>query len=546
MRLTRRELLVAGLGLTAAGCTSTTDPSASSTTFGADPATTAATTTTTLPTPIDAPSYDGPAEPFSLGVASGDPDTTSVVLWTRLVAEGLVVDADYVLAVDIARDESFSDLVSSSAVDAPAQYGHSVHALADGLEPDSWYWYRFRAGSSVSTVGRTRTMPIGSDTPLRFGFSSCQNWESGAYAAHGHLAEADLDLFVWLGDYIYEYGPNNQGVVTAAGARVHASDEIETLDAYRSRYAQYRSDPNLQAHHAARPWIVTWDDHEVDNNHAGVSTEDGQDPAAFAERQRVAHQAWWEHMPVRLDPPTDRLTIYRSLQWGSLLDLHMLDGRQYRSAQPTDGEPVALPVGNFDIQRLGPTTLDPQQSMLGADQRQWLEAQVAASTATWNVLGNQVYMHGLNVLPGESPAINPDSWDGYFAERKELLAALSNSADNLVVLTGDFHSASVGELRTDPFALDDPVIGAEFMAPAISSRFPPDLVGLAPLVLGVNAQIRHFEPRNGFMTCDVNSEVWTTTLHVLDDVTSETSPVSVAATIVVNAGTPGISGVTIS
>lgn len=512
-----------------------------------DPTTTIAASTTTVPIPIDAPSYDGSDAPFSLGVASGDPDSTSVVLWTRLLGNELA-EADYSLAVDVALDAEFTDLVTSSIADAPARFGNSVHALASGLEPDTWYWYRFRAGDSISPLGRTRTMPAETDdTPLRFGFSSCQNWESGAYAAHRHLADADLDLFVWLGDYIYEYGPRDQGVTTIAGPRVHNSPEIEDLDAYRARYAQYRSDLDLQAHHAARPWIVTWDDHELDNNYAGLNTEDRQDQDAFDERRRVAHQAWWEHMPVRLDPPEQRLQIYRTLQWGSLVNLHMLDGRQYRAPQPVDGEPVDLPGGgSFGVQRLGPTALNPQQTMLGPEQRQWLEGQVAASRATWTVLGNQVYMHGLNALPGDLPAINPDSWDGYFGERRELLRALSESTDNLIVLSGDFHSSSVGELRPDPFAIEEPIVGTEFMAPAISSLFPERLVGLAPFVLSVNQQIRHFDPRNGFMTCEVDADSWTTTLHILDDVTSEGSALTTTATIVVTAGTPGISDLMVS
>ncbi len=546
MRITRRELLLAGLSVGAAACTTSADSpeNSSATSSVPDPTTTIAPTTTVL-TPIEAPGYDGPSNPFALGVASGDPDDTSVVLWTRLVHDDLA-DADYTLAVDIAHDANFADLVSSRPIDAPSRFGHSVHALATGLEPDTWYWYRFRAGESASVVGRTRTMPVGDQTPLRFGFSSCQNWESGAYGAHRHLADAELDLFIWLGDYIYEYGPRDQGVATPAGPRVHGSPEIEDLDAYRARYAQYRSDPHLQAHHAARPWIITWDDHEVDNNYAALNTEDRQDQDAFDQRRRVAHQAWWEHMPVRLDPPDDRLRIYRTLRWGTLVDLHMLDGRQYRAAQPTDGEPVQLPAGSFDVQRLGPTALDPQQSLLGLEQREWLEGQVAASSAKWNVLGNQVYMHGLSALPGDAPAINPDSWDGYFGERQELLTELSSSTDNLIVLTGDFHSSSVGELRPDPFALDAPVVATEFMAPAISSVFPAVLVDLAPFVLGVNPQIRHFDPRNGFMTCEVDAATWTTTLHVLDDVTNEDSALTPTATFVVSAGIPGISELTVS
>lgn len=552
MTLTRRELLAAGLGLTAVACTSSSDPTAAPTADSSTSTTTTTTqesTTTTRPatSAVPAPAFEGPV-PFVLGVASGDPDATSVVLWTRILGsiDETTSARDHSVAVDVARDEEFTDLVHSSLQSAPAQHGHSVHMLATNLEPDTWYWYRFRIGEHTSPVGRTRTVPDTGDAPIRFGFSSCQNWESGAYAAHRHLAEADLDLFVWLGDYIYEYGPGNGAVVSSAGQRIHNSPEVETLEGYRARYALYKSDPHLQAHHAARPWIVTWDDHEVDNNHAGLTSQDGQDLAAFEQRRFAAHQAWWENMPVRLDPPSPdgAFPIYRTTSWGSLLDLHLLDGRQYRDPQPADGEPLILPgVGDLGIRLLGPTATDPSQTMLGTEQRSWLEQQVANSNATWNALGNQVYMHGLNAFPGDVPATNTDTWDGYFGERKELLETLTSTSDNLVVLSGDFHAASAADLRSDPFDLQTPIIATEFMAPAISSGFPNNLRDLAPLVLGINPQVRHFSPENGYMICEVTDSTWTTELHLLADRTNESSTITLDATMRVNAGAAGVASI---
>lgn len=510
-------------------------------------------TTTTIPPvqPVLSPSYSGDA-PFALGVASGDPDDTSVVLWTRLRVDpfspGGFAEADLEIAVDVARDDGFSDLVHSALHAAPSSFDHSVHALVEALDPDSWYWYRFRLGDHTSAIGRTRTTPSDGDTPLRLGFSSCQNWESGSYAAHRHLATTDLDLFVWLGDYIYEYGPGNQGDVGSAGSRVHTSPEVTNLAGYRERYALYKSDPSLQAHHAARPWIVTWDDHEIDNNYAGLSSEDGQDPDGFVERRRDAHLAWWENMPVRLDPPTaDRFEIHRTIRWGSLAHLHMLDGRQYRDAQPTDGDPVILPVvGDLGVRTLAETARDPNQSMLGPEQRQWLENEVSSSQPSWNILGNQVYMHGLDAFPGAAPATNTDTWDGYHGERLELLTNLTSSSDNLVILSGDFHSATAADVRADPFDLSGPIIATEFMAPAISSSFPELLRDLAPLVVGFNPQVRHFEPDNGFMTCEVTPTRWTTELHRLVDVTAEDSDIAVTARFTVRAGSPGIATVELS
>ena len=545
--LTRRSVLAAGVGLIAAACSSSEEDGAavaepSPTTANSTSPTTTPETTTTQPAVVlvDAPSFTG-ADPFSLGVASGDPDPSSVVLWTRLIGEGLA-DVQAV-ALDIARDDTFTDLLDSRLVDAPATHGHSVHHLATGLPADDWCWYRFRLGDHTSTAGRARTTPeAGSTTPLRFAFSSCQNWESGAYGAHRLLAETDHDLFVWLGDYIYEYGPGNTDLVTSTGLRIHDRPEVTDLDGYRSRYALYRSDPHLQAHHAARPWIVTWDDHEVDNNHAGVATEDDQDPTAFLARKAAAHQAWWEHMPVRLDPPgPDGFDIHRTVSWGDLVDLHMLDSRQHRDPQPTDGEPIVLPgIGDLGVRTMGPTALDPNHSMLGADQEAWLQAQLAGSTARWNVLGNQVFMHGLNGFPSATPATNPDTWDGYAGARRVMLeGAVAAGVRNLVVLSGDFHSSTVGDVRPDPFDPSGPVVATEFMAPAISSQFPAQLRELAPLALSINPQIRWFNPANGWMSCDVDEDTWTTEAVLLADVTDEATTAVVEATITVVDGTPG-------
>jgi len=551
--ISRRSLLAAGLGTAVAGCTSSTDDG-SSTTLPSDESTVASTTTesttstTTAATPapllVDAPAYTGDI-PFALGTASGDPDASSVVLWTRLSSRPLDGDAfgatDHQVAIDVATNQTFETLVYSGLHDAPAAHDHSVHAIIDGLAPNSWYWYRFRLGEHTSRTARTRTLPIAGDDPLRLGFSSCQNWESGQYAAHRHLADAELDLFVWLGDYIYEYGPGNGGVVGSAGRRRHTTPEVTDLSGYRQRYALYKSDPDLQAHHEARPWVVTWDDHEIDNNHAGLISQDGQDEQEFLARRRAAHQAWWENMPVRLGSPQDDVfEIHRTLQWGNLVDLHILDGRQYRDPQPSDGEAVPIPGAGEGIRRLGPTARDPQQSMLGSAQRTWLEEEVRSSTAVWNVLGNQVYMHGLDAFPGESPATNIDTWDGYHGEREELLTSLTKESTNLVVLSGDFHASTAADLRADPFDFDSQVIATEFMAPAISSAFPSQLRPLAPLVAQFNPQIRHFDPDNGYMTCEITADTWTTELHRLTDVTDEASSISVVARFSVRSGTPGI------
>lgn len=545
MRINRRGFLATGIAGVAAACSgNASDAIEQASDQAGEPdfeITNAADTAPPPLTPVDAPAFDG-TNPFLLGVASGDPDPSSVVLWTRLITE---VTTDLEVALDIAVGDNFDELIRSSIVTAQAVDAHSIHAIADGLEPDSWYSYRFRIGEHTSTTGRARTTPTDGMAAVRFGFSSCQNWQQGTYAAHRQLADEDLDFFVWLGDYIYESGSFDLGIATAAGPRVHNSGEITTLDEYRGRYALYKSDPWLQANHAARPWLVTWDDHEVDNDHAGSTSEDGQDLAAFDQRRRMAYKAWWEHQPIRSEPPSldpsEPYIIYRTHRWGDLLDMHILDGRQFRDPQPTDGAAVDFPAAaNLPIQGLGPTSLDPQQSMLGLEQRQWLIDEVGRSEATWSTLANQVYMHGISAFPGDTPTINPDSWDGYAGARRVLLKALSERANNLVVLTGDFHAATVADLRADPFDMSLPILGTEFMAPAISSQFPQGLVGLAPIVLALNTQVQHFDPSNGFMTCSVDETTWTTRIHTVLDPTDEMSQAQVTGMFRVRAGNPGI------
>lgn len=539
MTISRRHFLVTSLVGVTAACSSSTD-SAEQDRETTTTAPTSAETTTTEVLLVDAPTFTG-ANPFLLGVASGDPDAVSVMLWTRLITDAA---DDLEVAVDVSVDDQFNELVSTAVVVSAVGDAHSVHVLAEGLAPDSWYHYRFRIGEHTSAIGRTRTLPDTGLAPIRFGFSSCQNWEQGTYAAHRQLASEDLDLFVWLGDYIYESGPNDQGVTTRRGPRVHDTAEVNTLEQYRARYALYKSDPLLQANHAARPWMITWDDHEVDNNHAGSSSQDSDDPANFDLRRRAAYKAWWEHQPVRFGAPStdpaEPYVIHRTHRWGDLIAFHILDGRQFRDPQPTDGEsPNIGGVGNL-VQTLGPTAQSPDQSMLGLEQRQWLIGEVTASTATWSTLANQVYMHGISALPGEIPTINPDSWDGYAGERQLLLESLGEQANNLIVLTGDFHAGTVAELRADPYDQSLPIVGTEFMAPAISSRFPEQLLGLAPIVVALNAHVQHFEPRNGFMICAVDENTWTTTIHTVIDTTDEMSGTELAATFTVDAGIQGI------
>ncbi|MFV2039029.1 MAG: alkaline phosphatase [Acidimicrobiales bacterium] len=559
--LSRRAFLAATVAAAAAACSDGADTSAPATAAPAAttrPDPTAAPDPTTTPPPSPTPEaapIELAGDPFSLGVASGDPTDTSVILWTRLapdpMAGGGMPDVAVPVRWEVGTDDTFAEVVASGTERAVPGLAHSVHVDASGLQPDSWYMYRFSVGEYDSPVGRTRTLPPPDSSPadLTLAFSSCQNYEAGFYAAHRHLAAEQADLFVWLGDYIYEYGPGQFPVEGPTGdVRVHNSPEVTDLAAYRNRYALYKGDVDLQAHHAARPWIITWDDHEVDNDHAGDVSENDDDPEVFSERRAAAYQAWYEHLPVRLDPPEgSSYRIHRNFNWGDLADVFVLDGRQYRDDQPTDGTFIPLPGledESLPLRTLSPTALDPEHTFLGREQETWLIDGVGASSAIWKVLAQQVMMHGLSVLPGQDPPlVATDTWDGYYGNRKRILEAFAAAGvEDLVVLTGDFHAASVGDLKPDPFDSTSPVVGTEFMATSISSSFPEAAADAAPLILAFNPHIRFFDPRKGYTICSVRRDEWVAVYKALDDPTNPESAIATIATFTVASGTPGAQG----
>ena len=368
-------------------------------------------------------------DPFTLGVASGDPVPGGVVLWTRLAPDPLTGGGmpDRVVPVEwqVATDERFSDVVASGAEVAKPSLGHSVHVEVADLQPGADYFYRFRVGTELSAVGRTRTAPARGARLDRFAFAftSCQSYPAGFYTAHRHMSEEDLDLVVQLGDYIYEGRPD------PASLRSHeGTGEPVSLVEYRNRHAQYRTDPDLQAAHAAFPWAVVMDDHEVDNNWAD---EVPQDPAlqprdAFLARRAAAFQAYYEHMPLRRSavPRDFDMQLYRRLTFGDLVDLHILDTRQYRSDQAPDSE-----------------RFDPNRRILGVEQASWLKSAVAGPTARWNVLAQQVFFSQRDFASGPGVNLGNDAWDNYVADRNGLRDHLvAASTSNPVVLTGDVHA----------------------------------------------------------------------------------------------------------
>jgi len=534
--ISRRVFLAGATAVTVAACSDsagTTDSTAGTSVASTDapvpvidaPTTTVAATTTSVLADVELS-----GDPFQLGVASGDPDATSVVLWTRLAPEpytggGMPAD-DIEVLWEVSATDDFAEIAFSGNETATADHAHSVHAIAQ-LDRGDWF-YRFRVGSYTSPVGVTRPAPP-ADEPLakaKFAAASCQNFSDGYYAAHRDIAEQQPDFVVWLGDYIYEgrglpFDPD-------VAARVHIGEEPNSLDDYRNRYGQYKSDPQLQASHAACPWFVIWDDHEVENNYAGVTPQDPADATGFQERRFVAYQAWWEHQPVRLDPPASadqEYRIYRDTQWGDLIELALLDGRQYRSDQ-------ACGDATLNLDPPCAEALDPTRTMLGAEQEQWLLDRLSASNAAWNVIGNQVILADANF---NGAVLNYDQWDGYPVARARLLQAFAdNDIQNLVVITGDIHLAAVAQLRAGDRATGVNV-GAEFVTTSISSD------GLIDDALGdvlrtfpnlVDAELAH----RGYSLHMVTPERWTADYRIVTDVDNPDSEVTSFGTYTVEAG----------
>lgn len=561
--LSRRRFLAASLAAAAAACSgdddvATPEPEPTATpspTATPDPTATPVPTATPEPTatptpePItvpDVPPSPIDGDPFGLGVASGDPDHASVILWTRLVSPdgGVVPDGDHPVLWEVGTTESFSTIVAAGLAPAVGALGHSVHVEAGGLQPDTGYAYRFRVGAHTSTVGRTRTFPAPSASPTRarFGFSSCQHIQVGYYPAHRHLAASGLDFFVWLGDYIYERNARSSVI---ASARRHTGGEAVDLAGYRNRYEQYRRDPDLQAHHAAHPWIVTWDDHEVDGNYANDLSQNNDPRDAFLARRADAYQVWYEHMPVRLEPPDGPdIEIHRSFRWGDLLELFALDTRQFRDPPPTDGRFLSF-GGLIDpalpVRTLSPDALDPQRTVLGAGQEQWLLDGVAATEAQWKVLAQSVVMQGFRLLPGaDPPLINVDGWDGYSGSRARLFQAMADrGADNLVVLAGDLHLSIAGDVRIDPFDDTSPIIAAEFVSSSISSTLGRITSAVEAIALVGNDQMRHFDTRRGYVICEVDRDQTTGIFMTVDATSPNSDAVEIARFRTVD-GVPGL------
>jgi alkaline phosphatase D len=477
------------------------------------------------------------SDPFRLGVASGDPAADGVVLWTRLapdpVTGGGMPDANVPVDWELAEDEKLSRVVQKGQVVATPGLAHSVHVEVRGLKPHRPYWYRFRAAGFASPTGATSTAPApappGARAPkLRFAFASCQHWEQGLFTAYEHMAGENADLVVHLGDYIYE-GAARENLV-----RRHNSAEIVSLNDYRNRHALYKTDPALQAMHAAVPWIVTWDDHEVDNNYAADVPEDRQTRTGFLERRANAYQAYYEHMPLRLfaRPHGSRMRLYRAVHYGNLATFFVLDTRQYRTDQPCGD--ATRPVCGGER--------DPKADMLGPEQEKWLLAGLARSQARWNVLAQQVLLARVDMEPGPGERLSMDQWSGYEAARRRLLGFLGErKPSNPIVITGDIHAHWAADLKTDFLDERAPVVGSEFTGTSISSGgdgggLPDNYVQIAR----ENPHVKYHSRRRGYVVCELDDRQCRAGYRVLDYVTRAGSPINKDASFVIENGRPGL------
>jgi alkaline phosphatase D len=468
--------------------------------------------------------------PFSLGVAAGDPWPDGFVIWTRLAPKPLEEHGGMPLVAipvrwEVAEDEGFTRIVQSGEAVARPELAHSVHVEVEGLQPRRPYWYRFIADRTVdSPVGRVRTAPAAGDTPdrVRLAVAGCQAYFQGWFGAYGHLArEADLDAVFHYGDYIYEGGRILNTVIRDAAGNVadrnHVGGEIYTLDDYRRRYAQYKSDPDLQSAHAAAAFISSFDDHEVDNNWAEAFDQDGTPPEVFALRHYAAMQAWYEHMPVRRAqfPRPAGLTMYRRLDYGRLFRMHVLDTRSYRSDQL-----CARP--NQKACRPNET---PNSTILGPAQEAWLDEGLNNS-ARWNLIAQQVWVMPLHDLqPDGTRAKRPaeDTWNGYPAARARLVKAIGDrNLTNVVIATGDAHINAVGTVPVRDEELDGPAAATEFLATSISSGAD----GSATLsesrqrLLAGSPNLKLLNLQRGYQTFDIKPKEWRTDVKVMDQVQS--------------------------
>ncbi len=496
-------------------------------------------------------------DPFQLGVASGEPSSDGFVLWTRLAPDpleqggGMPMRPLYV-RWEVATDAGFQQVIRAGDALARPEMAHAVHVELEGLAPGRPYWYRFQAGTATSAIGRSATLPAidARVDRVRFAVAGCQFYGEGHYTAWRRIAGEPLDFVFHYGDYIYEGADPGPGERKLNGRpftdlRRHVGGEIYSLDDYRRRHAQYRSDRDLQAAHAAAPWFVSFDDHEVDNNWAADLDQDGTPPEFFLLRRAAAFQAFYEHMPLRRWSRPDRgghMQMYRRAAWGDLLQAHFLDSRQYRSDQVNGDRPFTLdsPAGRL--------AADPSRTMLGQRQEAWLHDGLRPDDGKrWHMLAHQLGMANLAMRNGNAPAVeySSDQWSGYLAARRRLLGHIDQSGmKNVVGVCGDAHRHFASDLLHDPAADNrhGRVVASEFLATSITSG--ADGVGqdddFHRHTTALNPQLKAMIDRRGYVICDVDRHQWRGDMKVLDAVTVPDQPIRTFASFVVERDHPGL------
>jgi alkaline phosphatase D len=479
---------------------------------------------------------------FKLGIASGSPTPDGVVLWTKLVSDGLFGFGNKPIDVtwQVAHDESFTRIALQGTSAALPQLGHAVHAELRGLASDRWYFYRFIVGSGasaqVSDVGRTRTAPaFGARVDkLRFAFASCQNWDHGYFAAYRQMVLDNPDLIVFLGDYIYEYASPKKP--NPNFPRRNELPTAVTLSDYRDRYALYKSDVFLQAAHRACPWLVTWDDHEVENDYAGDRGDSPTSTPEFLARRAAAYQAFYEHMPLPASAlarglaglgDNNGVRVAQRTPWGQLANFHLLDCRQFRDPQacskPNRGGSTMVRASDC------PELQNPNRTLLGKPQETWLTEGLAldarmgeaSQPSPWSVMAQSTLLAKINAPADKEARIWTDGWEGYpFARRRLLESLQAQPSLHPVILSGDVHLNVVANVEGT---------ATEFCGTSITSQtnWRPER---EPSFYADNPHVKYFNSeKRGYALAEVTPKLWTTTLMGVADVrdaASSTTPIA--------------------
>ncbi len=479
-------------------------------------------------------------DPFTLGVASGDPEPGGVVLWTRLAPHPLAADGlggmprrEVLVDWQVAEDAGFAQVVRQGRVRAVPRSAHSVHLEVDGLQPAREYYYRFRAEGHLSPVGRTRTAPAydSSPTSLSIAVASCAQYEHGYFTAYQRIAQEDPDLVLHLGDYLYEFRQDDY-VAYPHNVRSVAGPETVSLAEYRRRHAQYKTDPHLQVAHAAAPWSVVFDDHEVEGNWAGMRAERPGPP--FRARRAAAFRAYYEHMPLRRTslPRGPGMQIYRRARWGDLATIHLLDTRQYRDDQACG-----------DHRQAGCSArLDPRRSITGDRQERWLLRGLGDSDARWDVLGQQVFFAQRDTSARPGLQVGMDGWDGYAASRRRILEGFAHrGVRNPVVLTGDVHRHYANDLRLDFDRPSTRPVGVELVTSSVTSGGDgKDHSREMRAEQRTNPHIHYTSSRRGYVLTRFDRDRLHADFKTLPYVQRPGAPVHTDASFVVENGDPGL------